>query len=569
MEHNAHNIIQLQKSNCKNCHKCIRSCPVKSIRFTGGQAHIIQDACIWCGQCLTACPQDAKEIADGIKEVRLILCGNHPIIASVAPSFAAYFEGIGFPRMREALRQLGFTDAEETAIGATFVKKEYEKQLADAKQDLIITSCCPSVNLLIQKYYPTLLPCLSPVVSPMIAHGIDIKRREPDAAVIFIGPCPAKKEEAQGTSISAVLTFEELARMFAEKNIRLKQHGDISHRRNPNSRARLFPTAGGILKTMDIPSDTEYTYMAVDGIHNCTSALDDIRKGNITHCFIEMSACTGSCIGGPVMEKYRHSPVRHFQSVVNFAGPRDFKTEPMEEKLLAKTYSPLPYSRKTPSRKEIEDVLLKTGKQKPEDELNCGSCGYDTCREKAAAVCQGKAELNMCLPFLMANAEQLTSNILENVPNGILVLNEDYEVQEINPAAMEMLQVENKQDVLGSHVIYIMDPDAFQDVLEGRREVRNYRDYYPEIDKYLEMSIIHNPTAHTLLAILLDVTEAEHNMLEKEKLSRHTAELTDRVVMKQARIVQEIASLLGETTAETKVALTKLKESIAFERESK
>ena len=133
MEHNAHNIIQLQKSNSKNCHKCIRSCPVKSIRFTGGQAHIIQDACIWCGQCLTACPQDAKEIADGIKEVRLILCGNHPIIASVAPSFAAYFEGIGFPRMREALRQLGFTDAEETAIGATFVKKEYEKQLADAQ----------------------------------------------------------------------------------------------------------------------------------------------------------------------------------------------------------------------------------------------------------------------------------------------------------------------------------------------------------------------------------------------------------------------------------------------------
>lgn len=562
------NIIQLLKSNCKNCHKCIRSCPVKSIRFTGGQAHIIQDACILCGQCLTACPQNAQEIADGIEAVNRILCRNHPITASIAPSYAAYFEGIGFPGMKEALRRLGFTDAEETAIGATFVKKEYEKHLARREQELIITSCCPSVNLLIQKYYPTLLPYLSPVVSPMVAHGIDIKRREPDAAVIFIGPCPAKKGETWGTAIDAVLTFEELAQMFAAKNIHLRQHKDISHSRKPKSRARLFPTAGGILKTMDIP-DVEYTCMAVDGIYNCIAALDDIRKGNITRCFIEMSACTGSCIGGPVMEKYRNSPVRHYQSVVNFAGREDFPVEPMEEKLLEKVYSPLPYSQKTPSRKEIEEILSKMGKHKPEDELNCGSCGYDTCREKAAAVCQGKAELNMCLPFLMSNAEQFTSNILENVPNGILLINEDYEVQEINPAAMEMLHVENKQEVLGSHVIYIMDPDAFQDVLEGRREVRNFRDYYPDIDKYLEMTIIHNPSTHMLLAILLDITEAENDMIEKEKLSRRTAELTDQVVMKQARIVQEIASLLGETTAETKVALTRLKESIAFERENK
>ncbi len=562
------NIIQLLKSNCKNCHKCIRSCPVKSIRFTGGQAHIIQDACILCGQCLTACPQNAQKIADGIEDVTRILCRNHPITASIAPSYAAYFEGIGFPSMKEALRQLGFTDAEETAIGATFVKKEYEKQLARQEQDLIITSCCPSVNLLIQKYYPSLLPYLSPVVSPMIAHGIDIKRREPDAAVIFIGPCPAKKREAPDSAIDAVLTFEELEGMFAAKGIRLKPHEDISHSRNPRSRARLFPTAGGILKTMDIP-DVEYTCMVVDGIDNCIAALDDIRRGNITRCFIEMSACTGSCIGGPVMEKYSHSPVRRYQSVVRFAGREDYRIAPMETELLEKVYVPLSCSQKTPSRKEIENVLVKMGKHRPEDELNCGSCGYDSCREKAAAVCQGKAELNMCLPFLMDNAEQLTSNIMENAPNGILVLNEDYEVQEINPAAMEMLQVEDKQEVLGSHVIYIMDPDAFQDVLEGRREVRNYKDYYPDIDKYLEMTIIHNPTTHMLLAILLDVTEAENDMIEREKLSRRTAELTDRVVMKQARIVQEIASLLGETTAETKVALTKLKESIAFERDNK
>ena len=186
-------VLRLKKSNCKNCYKCIRHCPVKSIRFSANQAHIVGEECILCGQCFVVCPQNAKQIADGTEIVRVLLDGTAPVVASLAPSFAAYFDHIGFAALKAALQQLGFTSAEETALGATLVKREYEKQLQEQSMDVIISSCCHSVNLLIRKYYPELIKYLSPVVSPMIAHSQDIKWRMPEAKTVFIGPCIAKK----------------------------------------------------------------------------------------------------------------------------------------------------------------------------------------------------------------------------------------------------------------------------------------------------------------------------------------------------------------------------------------
>lgn len=561
-------IIQLKKSNCRNCYKCIRNCPVKSIRFSGEQAHIVEDECILCGQCLVVCPQDAKEIADSTEIVKVLLYGEEPVIASIAPSYAAYFENVGLSNLIDGLRQLGFYDGEETAVGATFVKKEYEKQLQEEGQDIIITSCCPSVNSLIQKYYPQLLKYLSPVVSPMLAHGLDIRRRKPDARIVYIGPCPAKKQEAADSCIDAVLTFEELTRMFRDKKIELRKCADKTENYREESRARLFPVAGGILKTMDIP-DNGYTCLTIDGIDKCRAALEDIQDGNIHRCFIEMSACQGSCIGGPVMEKYSNFPVRHYQNVVTGAGSLDFQVEEMEENLLWNSWLPQPCRKNQPSEEQIREILRKMGKMKPEDELNCGSCGYDTCREKAAAVIEGKANISMCLPFLMEKSERFSSNILNNTPNGILVLNENYEVQQINPMAMEMLHVRDRSDVLGDHVIRILDPEPFMRVLEEKKPVKNYREYYAEFKKYLELTISHDPVTHILIGILRDVTDEENKILEKERISRQTAEIADKVVNKQVRIVQEIASLLGETAAETKIALTRLKESIEVEEKNK
>ena len=550
-------VLRLKKSNCKNCYKCIRHCPVKSIRFSANQAHIVGEECILCGQCYVVCPQNAKQIADGTEIVHVLLEGTAPVVASLAPSFAAYFDHVGFTSLKAALIQLGFASAEETAIGATLVKREYEKQLQEQSMDVIISSCCHSVNLLIRKYYPELIKYLSPVVSPMIAHSQDIKRRMPNAKTVFIGPCLSKKDEAENSPVDAVMTFDVLSRMLDAANIALEPVLDSAEQ----SRARLFPTVGGILKTMNIP-DTGYTCLTVDGTENCKAALADIAAGNLHRCFLEMSACSGSCIGGPVMEKYNNSPVRHYQAVTTFAGKQDFVVaEPEAGALIRRhSYSGVPSS--VPSEAEIASILAKTGKTRKEDELNCGSCGYNTCREKAIAVYHGKADISMCLPFLMDKAERFSNNILSHTPNGILVVNEDLEVQQVNAAAMGMLHIAHEGDVLGEPLVRVMDPLPFLSALEGRA-VREQRAYYAEFSKYLELSLVHDKTTHILIAILRDVTVEEEERLKKEEIGRQTVEIADRVVEKQMRIVQEIASLLGETTAETKIALTKLKESIS------
>ena len=557
------NCLTLKKSNCKNCYKCIRHCPVKAIRFSGNQAHIIGNECILCGQCFVVCPQNAKQIVDETEKVKVFLQSVDPVVVSLAPSFVANYEGVGINAMRDALQKLGFYEVEETAIGATIVKNEYERMLKEDERDIIITSCCHSINLLIQKYFPAELEYLADVVSPMQAHCMDIKKRFPKAKTVFIGPCVAKKDEAEHYEgvVDAVLTFEELTNWLKEENIELKTDMDS----NEESRARFFPTTGGILKTMtqDAPG---YTYMALDGIENCVDALKDIESGKIHKCFIEMSACVGSCIGGPVMGKYhRSAPIKDYITIANYAGNKDFDVVQPDNMELKKQFTYIEHRLQQPSETEIYNVLRQMGKFKPSDELNCGSCGYNTCREKAIAICQGKAEISMCLPFLKDKAESFSDTIVKNTPNGLIVLNEELEVQQINEVARNIMNIRSSTDVLGDLVVRIMDPKDFMEVRTTGRDIRNKKVYLAEYKRYIEQSVVYDKDSHLLIGIMRDITDEQNEREKKESISRQTVEVADKVVDKQMRIVQEIASLLGETAAETKIALAKLKESIQDE----
>ncbi len=557
------NCLTLKKSNCKNCYKCIRYCPVKAIRFSGNQAHIIGNECILCGQCFVVCPQNAKQIVDETEKVKVFLQGGEPVIVSLAPSFVANYEGVGITAMTKALKKLGFTDVEETAIGATIVKNEYERMLKEDERDIIITSCCHSINLLIQKYYPAELEYLADVVSPMQAHCIDIKKRYPDAKTVFIGPCVAKKDEAEHYEgiVDAVLTFEELTKWFEEEKIELEPEMDSE----VNSRARFFPTTGGVLKTMAQQIEG-YNYIALDGVENCMEALQDIESGKIHKCFIEMSACAGSCIGGPVMDKrHRSTPIKDYTAIANFAGEKDFQIEQPKPIELRKQFEYIEQRLQTPSEAEIYSVLRQMGKFTAEQELNCGSCGYNTCREKAIAIIHGKAEISMCLPFLKDKAESFSDAIVKNTPNGLLVLNEQLEVQQINDAARNIMNIRSANDVLGEQVIRILDPTVFINVLKSKRGVHAERVYLAEYKRYVEQTVLYDHDTRLLISIMRDITHEESEREKKENISRQTIEVADKVVDKQMRIVQEIASLLGETAAETKIALTKLKESIADE----
>lgn len=550
--------ITFKKSNCKNCHKCIRYCPVKSIRFSGNQANVISDECILCGECYVVCPQNAKQIVDETELVGVMLSSDTPVYASIAPSFTAFFDGVGIEPMREALIKLGFSGVEETAIGATYVKREYERISKEGAQSIIITSCCPTINLLIEKYYPELTDCLAPVMTPMQAHCTDMRRRYGNVKTVFIGPCLSKKNEAERVGVDAALTFTELASMLQKKGIELEKRRDHDEK----TRARLFPTSGGVLNTMTY-KNPDYDYYTIDGLDNVIPALEDIRNGGISHCFIEMSACAGSCVRGPIMRRNHPSSVRDYQAVASYAGSEDFDVEQPDILSLVNKYRSTILHKAKPSHTELMEILRQMGKLTKDDELNCGTCGYNTCRDKAEAIYQGKAEINMCLPYLMEKSERFTGNILDNTPNGILVVNDAFEIQQLNRAAMRMLHVHSRGDVMGEPLIRLIDPIDFINAAQYGKRIKNKRDYYAEYDIYLELTIVNDKKSGNLIGIFRDVTDEESERKSKEALSRQTIETADKVVDRQMRIVQEIASLLGETAAETKIALTKLKESIA------
>ena len=550
--------IQFKPSNCRNCYKCIRHCPVKSIRFENNQAHIVHDECILCGECFVVCPQNAKEIRNDVDKVKEVIKSGRPVYASVAPSFVGNYDGANITMFANALKKLGFTDAEETALGANIVKNEYERMIERNDSNVIISSCCHSINTLIQKYYPAALPFLAHVMSPMQAHCKEIKKAHPDAFTVFIGPCISKKDEADKYPefVDAVLTFEELTGWFNEKEVKIEYCEDQS----PKGRSRLFPTTGGILRSMKRNHDI-CTYISVDGVENCKNAIQDIIDGKVNRCFIEMSACVGSCIGGPAMDK-RKSPIGDFMRVDEYAGNDDFVMDIPASEELTKEMKYIGINRQKPGSKAIEEILKKMGKNSPADELNCGSCGYETCRDKAMAVYFGKSDINMCMPYLIEKAESFSDTIIKNTPNAIFVLNESLEIQQMNKTAREMFNIKNIHDVLNEPVVRILDPLPFVNVLNDGVNIRDKKVYLAEYNKYVEQTIILDRSYHIMICFMRDVTEEELQKNKKETKSKNTVDIADKVIEKKMRVVQEIASLLGETTAETKIALTKLKESL-------
>lgn len=556
--------IQLKKSNCKDCYKCIRNCPVKSIRFADHQAIIVKEQCILCGQCFLACPQNAKQIRNDVTIVKDMIASGKPVYASIAPSFVANYDVTQLASMEEALKQLGFAGVEETALGATIVKQEYDTILRNNESNVIISSCCHTVNTLIQKYYPEALPYLAKVISPMQAHCLKIKETHPDAFTVFIGPCISKKEEADlyPGIVDCVLTFEELSEWFTEAEVTMGSTTDETQ--SDEGRARLFPIPGGIIRSM-LPPDADYDYIPIDGIDNCIRAITNVINGDLKNCFIEMSACAGSCVGGPAMDKDNRMLISDYIKVNHYAKNKDFYvTTPSGEKL-EKQFTYLGIHNQMPGSSAIKEILLKMGKTSPEQELNCGSCGYNTCREKAVAVYQGKADLTMCLPYLKEKAENFSDNIIYNMPNGVLVLNEELEVQQINRAAKQILNITHKGDILGEQVVRILNPAPYLQVMNGGTNVRDRLTCLDDYGKYIEETIIYDKTYHIIISIMKDVTLEEKSRLKKEKFNQQTIEIADKVIEKQMRVVQEIASLLGETTAETKIALTNLKETLKNE----
>ena len=553
-------------SRCRDCYKCLRECPVKAIKYIDHEARIIEDRCILCGKCTVVCPQNAKRVHSEIADVEALLASGKPVVASVAPSFVSAFGLKDFLPMGIALGKLGFTVAEETAVGANIVTAEYEKLLETGEYKNFITSACPAINRMIQLYYPKALKYLAPVASPMVAHARLLRKRYPDAAIVFIGPCIAKKREGRESGlISAVLTFNELNTMFNARSIDPKKVAAVSAGGAENNRSKYYPISRGIIKSFNkLPKG--YEYVAVDGVKRSFDVLDDIDS--LEGMFIEINCCEYACINGPATLKTEgalksNESVRKYalSSLTDESAGAYIDPEGVD---LAEGHPRITLGNVVPSERDIRATLAKTGKIKPEDELNCGACGYPTCREKAIAVLNGNADLDMCIPYMRKRAESMSFEIIQNSPNGIIMMDYDLKITESNAIARKLLGIE-LSDPKGTYLYESVNAAEFFQAVGSGKNVHKKKVYIEETKRYVDMNIVLLPEHKTLFAVLKDVTDNVEYSKQLDEVRSKTLSTTDEVIKKQMRVAQEIASLLGETTAETKVALLKLKNTLAGE----
>ena len=560
--------LEFRQARCKDCYKCLRECPVKAIDVQDHQAAIIEDRCILCGHCTLICPQNAKVVHSENEEIRRLLASGKKVVASVAPSFISSFEQKDFLAMRLALAKLGFYDAQETAIGAQAVTEEYRRILKEGTMKNFITSACPAACRLIQEYYPKALPYLAPVDSPMVAHAKIIKQQIPDAHIVFIGPCIAKKREgAECGLIDNVMTFEDLKEMFDEKNIRLDEivHIAAADEKQGVNLSKLYPISHGIIKAFDVVTEG-YEYMSVDGPDRCSDALENIE--HLDHVFIELNICKDACVNGPCSLEIAGGSIKATSDVrdyVNREKENATSGEPLQWSLdLKAEYPRVRNSSIPPTEKEILAIRRKIGKLTKEDELDCGACGYATCRQKAWAVHNGYSDIETCLPYMRQRAESLSFEVMQNSPEGIVILDSDMNIVEINTKGRELLDIYDHA-IKGKPAVQYFNPVEYMNAYTLKKRVTERGLLLNKTNRYVDLTVSYLEGQDVLFGIMKDVTESVGYERDIQKVKLETLATTDEVIKKQMRVAQEIASLLGETTAETKVALLKLKKTLEAE----
>lgn len=548
------NTVYTVAANCLDCYRCVRVCPVKAISVRDGQASIIDELCIKCGTCVRECPQHAKTIRSSLDEVRALLASHEEIAVSVAPSFAAVFSGWRTTRLPSALRQLGFTYVSETAEGAALVT---QRSFEDHEQGSICTAC-PAVVNYIEKYRPEYVDQLISIVSPMVAHGRMLKKRlGQETPVVFIGPCAAKKLEAQrpenAGAIDAVLTFDELEQWLAEEGIDLAVCPESSFESFGELKtARLFPLPGGMLKTGAIVCDAVgEEVIQLSGPEEVIN-LFDLSPRDWPFDTAECLFCAGGCINGPGMphEMLSVNVYEKKKNVLDYAAHSFPGFRPLDGEVNCDTSfheTPIYQQEEEIDENKIQQVLASTGKSDPAQQMNCGACGYKTCRENAIAVIRGMAEPEMCMPYMRRLAQQRTDKIIETSPNGVVMLDEELHIIKTNPAFQKMFLCGG--DIIGKRISYFMDADGFEKLAAGIE------------DEHEEIKIKYGMKYHEQLYALrdekqyvgmfTDISKVTFDESQVDLLKSQTLSQAQELLDHQIRFSQEMAHFLGRNTAKS------------------
>ena len=549
-------IVYTLTAKCRDCYRCLRVCPVGAIGVRDGQAFVDDARCIQCGTCIRECPQHAKTYRGDIDDVRALLDSGARVAVSLAPSFVSIFKEWEISRLPSALRQLGFTHIGETAEGAQLVA---QKSAAILNSQSCTSHCgmstsCPAVVHFIEKYHPGMTGGLTPVVSPMIAHGRMMKDKlGDDTRVVFIGPCVAKKKEAErpeyGGVIDAVLTFEELRQWLEAEEIDLRKCEESGYLRcGYAGHARLFPLPGGLLKTADILNDgTQVQDIPVSGAEEIEELLA-LPEDRWPSGMVELLFCPQGCINGPGMGDSTNLYERRERLIEHTVrqAPEDNPELTLPDiDLTAAFGGKEPPAIREATAAEIEKVYELTGKTDPALRLDCGACGYDSCEAMARAVAAGMAEPQMCMPHMRRLAERRTDRIIETSPNGIVILDDDLSIIGMNPAFRKYFMCTDS--VMGRKISYLFDAAGFEKLASGAS------DKYESVLSYngsdFHQLLYRLPGERQYVGIYVDITRIQVSERNMNVIRLRTIQQAQELLDHQIRMAQNMASFLGESTA--------------------
>ncbi len=552
-------VVYTNQARCRDCYRCVRQCPVKAIRLQDGQASVDPERCIVCGTCVRECPQGAKTYRRDLPLARTLLQSGRPVAASLAPSFAGVFPAWQARRLPAALRKLGFAAVEETAVGAALTAAASAQVIKTRPDQPWILSACPAVVNYVEQYLPEQAGQLVPVVSPMLAHARDLKsRRGANWAVIFIGPCVAKKAEAEraenADQVECVLTFQELAEWLAEEKIELAACEESGFDHAVTGAARLFPLEGGCARTLGWSTDSLAGQVAVaGGFSEVEPGLEEVNAAG--RGVIEPLFCAGGCLNGPAARLPQTSPAQR-REVLAYAGEVPVVPPAGSAADLSAEYSARPVDKGEPDEAEILRILTLTGKDAAENRLNCGACGYAGCREQAIAVLRGLAEPEMCIPHMRRLAERRADRIIEASPNGIVILDERLRIVHMNPAFRKMFVC--GEALIGLPVAELLDPEPFERLAAENLGSLTLTAEHARYNLLCRQMIYRLPEERQYVGIFVNLTGGEEQRRQLSQLRAATVSQARELLAEQVRLAETVAGALGECTARSEGLLEKL-----------
>ena len=586
----ARQVVFTNKAQCRDCYRCVRVCPVKAIRMHEGQAAVVEGRCIACGTCVRECPQQAKSFRNDLARTMRLFEPGAKVAASLAPSFAAVFPRWQQRRLASGLRRLGFSYVGETAIGAYQVARQTAALANAHPESACVCTACPAVVRYVERYRPALLPNLVPVVSPMIAHAKHIRKRLGDEVrVVFIGPCIAKKAEAERPEfaglVDCVLTFVELAEWFQREGIDLAGCEESDFDETPDGDARLFPLEGGASRTAGWAADLLSGEMEVaSGFDEVRTALDGIGDEGTPHV-IEPLFCPQGCVNGPAIPDERN-PFTRRTDVLEYAAANPGREIAAGDVEMSLPVAPrFPAMRSTAAKasrtvsagmpdglftffevwqdadppiqeEEIRRALEMTGKAREEDQLNCGACGYPTCRDKAIAVIRGLAEPAMCMPYMKRLAEQRVDRIIETSPNGIVILDDQLKILSMNPAFRRFFMC--SEAVCGQPISYLMDPELFERLATGQEQIVEMTVEHRKYNLVCHEIIYPLPEERQYVGIFVNITNSRMSQQQLDRLRARTVLQARELLEHQIQMAEQLARFLGESTAKGEDLVEKL-----------